>query len=189
MEHVLKWIPAFCKIVIKPNEAVIRNEGQKTKHVMAGLVFWSVLVSVMQKLFEVVVLGIPTNPASAISLMVLLPIILIFFVYILHYLYLKLFHRKKVYHEQMLFILPNIILGLTIVQYILDLIPGVGLYLGYLANLYMLILLIQAVKAITRLKLFQSITVVILSVIISGVSAIFIIGFFHGLVTTVPRVF
>lgn len=89
----------------------------------------------------------------------------------------------------MLFILPNIILGLTIVQYILDLIPGVGLYLGYLANLYMLILLIQAVKAITRLKLFQSITVVILSVIISGVSAIFIIGFFHGLVTTVPRVF
>lgn len=96
MEHVLKWIPAFCKIVIKPNEAVIRNEGQKTKHVMAGLVFWSVLVSVMQKLFEVVVLGIPTNPASAISLMVLLPIILIFFVYILHYLYLAFSSKKSV---------------------------------------------------------------------------------------------
>jgi hypothetical protein len=107
-----------------------------------------------------------------------------FWVVIIHFLYQRMFSRKTVVFNQLLFVgVCNFMVSQTF-GYLIWLIPIIGEASGLIAVIYLLALMISAVMGITGLSFLRSAVIVILSVPITIIFMLLI----YSLLPTVPRV-
>jgi hypothetical protein len=104
--------------------------------------------------------------------------------------YRKIFHHKQTYYDEFLYIWVIIFVLYQILASLSDLIPVAreSYYLSWALYLYPITLLSMAVKAITKLKVWQAIMTVVLSIILTLSFLACMPAFILSMIGAVPRV-
>ena len=118
-----------------------------------------------------------------------MPIVALFFVFCVHRLYQKLFGRKKNHYDELLYLIVGSYVPFVLVSIFIALIPGVGKILFRITMNYPLILVVIAVKAITKLKVWQSIVVVGLGALLAMAGSLMIPLFITSILHTTSVMF
>ena len=113
----------------------------------------------------------------------------LFFVFCLHLLVKRLFHRKQDHYEQILYLSAGIMLPFMALNILTARIPFVGLILSWVVVVYILGLMAIAIKAVTDLKAGQAISVVLLGSLMAGVGFLCITVFLVLFLDTIPEFF
>jgi hypothetical protein len=165
------------------------NESQKAKGKIFGAISWLLLIVAFNHFYVYAVYKYVFSLSVIIMTFLFFPIVFLFFVFCIETVYQKAFHRKKTYYDEFLYIAVAIFVPFQILSSPLGLIPSFGIYLGWASFIYPIILLVVAVKALTKLKTWQAIVTVVLSIIL-GLAGFFCIpAFLLSIMRAVPGVF
>lgn len=188
MDVLRDWLFTMSAIMIKPFPQTFIIESKKAKGKFSSATIWLVFIVISINIHVLLV-------QNAFSVFVLvftilfLPLVFLFFVFCIHILYKRLFNRKKDCYTELLYLIVGIFTPCILILVLFNQVPIFGEILFWATLLYTLFLTIVAVKAITKLKIWQSITVVILGSVLAIAGFFCIPIFFLSIMRTVPKVF
>jgi hypothetical protein len=188
MDVLKDWLVTFGMIIIKPLPQTFLMESEKAKGKFTSAFIWLVFVVILMNIHVFLVRKTFLIPAFLFTIL-FLPIVFLFFVFCIHMLYKRLFKRKKDYYTQLLYLIVGIFVPFTIIYVCFAQIPVVGEVLFWTTLIYTLILTVVAVTAVTKLKIWQSIAVVLLGSVLAIDGFFCIPAFIFSIMQTVPRVF
>jgi hypothetical protein len=171
MNEMKDWVTTFGVIVAKPFPATFIAEAEKAKGKFNSAVAWVALVAVILEVNYLIALG-HFSLSRILKAVLFVPIVFIFSVFCIHMFYQRFFGRKKDYHEELLYLIVGIFVPFTLAATFVAYIPRIGEFLSWMAVGYAIILTVIAVKAITKLKVWQSAIVVFSGLVVA------IIGYF-----------
>ena len=189
MHIVTDWFVSIFKIFFFPTEKTFLEEAQKADGKFWGAVVWLVLLTLFGVWFLVFNFGATYNPFAILAIILLLPIIFLFYVFCIHLIYQRFFHRKKYVYNEILYLMVCIIAPITVVNSYAGLIPNFGTTASWVTILYGAFLVIAAIRAVCKLTIPQSIAVFVFATILGGVGFFCIPTFFMGLLGSVPGMF
>ena len=190
MEATFKdWLGSFWKIIVHPSESTFVREAQKAKGKISSAIGWLLFLAVLIHLYIYAVFKYVFPIHVIILTFILIPLFSFFLAFCLDTIYRKIFHRKKTYYDEFLYIGIVILIVSQFVFSILNLIPAIrGNYLLWASYLYPIVLLIIAVKSLTKLKGWQAAITVILSVLLALAGFLCMPTFLFNLIRAVPGV-
>ena len=189
METLKDWLVTFGKIIIRPSAGTFRTEAKKAKGKLGSAIAWVVALTIAYHLINYVVRGCTDPIDYVLSTLFIVPIQFIFFVFCIHLLGKRLFHLKQNHYEEIVYIMGGILLPFMSINYLVGLIPDIGSILNWPVILYIPVLMVIAINAVTNLKVGQTIVVVVFSLVLAGVGALCITLFFFRLISTIPKFF
>jgi hypothetical protein len=189
METLKDWLVTFGKIIIRPSAGTFRTEAKKAKGKLGSAIAWIVLQTVAYHLINFVARGFTDPMDSVFAMLFIFPIEFIFFVFCLHLMGKRLFHLEQDHYEEIVYLMAGILLPFMSFSYLVGLLPDIGTILGWAITMYIPVLMVIAIKAVTRLRVGQTIVVVVLSVLLAGVGALCIPLFFFRFLSTIPKFF
>ncbi len=166
MDEIKDWLTTFGMIIVKPVPATFIGEAEKAKGKFASAVAWIAFVAVFVEANILIFLG-HFSLSRLVKALLFVPIVVIFSVFCLHMFYQKFFGRKKYYHEELLYLIVGIFVPFVVASILATYIPVVGEVLSWIVLAYPVILTVIAVKAITRLKIWQSVIVVFCGLVVA----------------------
>jgi hypothetical protein len=190
MEATMKdWLGSFWKIVIYPSEATFFNEAQKADGKTSSAVGLLLLLTLFIHLYNYVFFQTAFPVVVIILSFLLIPLDIFLLAFCLDTIYRNAFHRKKSYYEEFLYIGVVTFISSQLLFFLLNMIPPIrGNQLLWVSYLYLTVLLIIAVKSLTKLKAWQATVTVILSVILSVAGLIFMPVCLFSVIRAVPGV-
>lgn len=189
MDILKDWFTTFGMILIKPLPQTFVKESAKAKGKLPGIVGWLIFITTLESIYYFTFRRF-FSLALLLESVLLLPVVFLLFVFCVYKFCQKLTGRKKDYYSELLYLIVGICVPFSIISFGVAYIPGIiGYILGWITSIYPYILIIIAVKAITRIKIWQSFIVCSLSLIVAMIGFVCILFFFQGLMTTMPRVF
>jgi hypothetical protein len=190
MEATLKdWISSFWKILIHPSESTFLNESQKAQGKTGSALNWLLFMTVFIYVFNYAVFNYIYPIYVIISSLILIPIDFFILAFCLDAVYRKFSRRKKMYYEEFLYLEVVIFIVSQMLILLLSLIPAVrNTNLLWVLFLYPVVLLIVAVKSLTKLRVWQATIAVILSVTLAASFLICGPLFLFSLIRAVPGV-
>jgi len=190
MATLRDWFSTFKQILFSPTQATFALEAGKARGKLASAIVWLDILVVFGVLDDYFLNRRWPSIFTMLFVMLIFPIILLFFVFCLHFLYQRLFHRKKDCYAELLYLFVGIFVPFMIANGIAVLFHGsIAKIIAGGLLIYPFILLIVALKAVTRLTLWQSILTVLLGSLIAAVGYFCIPIFFLSLMNTIPRGF
>lgn len=189
METTLKdWLGSFWHVMIYPSQGTFAHESQKAGGKTTSAIGWLIFLAVFLHLYNYVVFK-SVSPLSVVLLtLLLIPLDFFLLAFWLDTISRKVFHHKTSSYEQFLYI--GVVIGVVsqILFSILNLIPPLrGYYLAEASYLYPIIILIVAVHSLTKLRIWESIITVILSVLLSLIifacTSIFLLSMASGVIS------
>ena len=186
METIKDWLQTFGMIIIKPLPNTYITEAKKAKGKFPSAVAWLVIYAVAINAYVYLQPQHYFSPSTMLVSILILPLVFLLFIFSLHQLYKNLFGRKKDYYDELLYLtvgnfVPFILINLAVAS-----IPKVNTIVSWAALFYPLILTIIALMAITKLKLWQSIVIVILASLVASVGFFCIGAIILSLMRAVP---
>ena len=190
MEATLKdWLGSFGEIVIHPSEGTFLKEARKAQGKTGSALGWLLFLTAFIHVFNLVVFNYVYPIYVIVSSFILIPIGFFFLAFCLDTIYRKVFHRKKTYYDEFLYIGVAIFFVSQIFILLLSVIPALrDTYLSWALFLYPIILLIIAVKSLTKLKGWQASLTVVLSVVLASLFLLCGPLFLFSLIRAVPGV-
>ena len=190
---VKDWLGSFWNILIRPTESTFVNEAKKAEGKTFSAVGSLVLFTAFFCLYNLAVLHYDFSKGAVILGFIIIPLYFLVLAFSLDTLYRKIFHRQKSYYEEFLYIGVVIFIISQLLFYLLIWIPFLGTdYLAFtsiaVAYLYPIVLLIVAVKSLTKLTAWQATLTVILGVGSTIIGWLCMIVFMLGLMRAVPGV-
>jgi hypothetical protein len=177
MASLKNWLNAFWRIPLKPFPKTISDVSSYARtNTWQQAVAWSAIIALIYQLHYIFILKNPRPPNlsfwSSMMFIVVLPIELLFFVFWIHTLFHKVFKRKRDCYKELLFVITAIIVGLSLLTIPISLIPQIGVWLGWAITIYQVLLVLLAIKTITKLMLWESIVVLIFSLLLTASIAV-----------------
>jgi hypothetical protein len=191
MEAALKdWLGSFWKVMIYPTQVTFVHESGKAKGKTTSAIGWLLFLTVFVNLYNYVVFKYAFPISVIILAFILLPLDAFFLAFWLDTISRKVFHCKISYYEEFLYLGVVIAVVDQVLFSTLNLIPAVrGSYLSGASSLYPIVLLIVAVQSLTRLKVWQAIITVILSVILALIVFICITVLLLSMTRGIPGIY
>jgi hypothetical protein len=189
METLKDWLVTFGKIIIRPSAGTFRTEAKKAKGKLGSALAWIVALTIAYHLINYVARGYNDPIDYVLSTLFIVPIEFIFFVFCIHLLSKRIFHRKQVFYEEIVYLMAGILIPFMSINFLVGLIPDIGSILNWAVILYIPVLMVIAINAVTSLSLGQTIVVVVLSLVLAGVGAFCIPLFFFRFISTIPKFF
>jgi hypothetical protein len=190
MEATLRdWLSSFREIIIRPSQIAFVNESQKAKGKIFGAIGWLLFIAAFDQLYVYAVYKYVFSVSLVIMTFLVFPLVFLFLAFCIDTVYCKVFHHKNTYYDEFLYIAVAIFVPFQILSSSLSLIPTIGIYLGWASIIYPIILLIVAVKSLTKLKTWETIVTVVLSIILALAGFFCIPVFLLSIMRAVPRVF
>ena len=189
METLKDWLGTFGKIIVHPTAGTFRDEAKKAPGKLGSAIAWIVVFVITYQVVEYVAGELLIDMYSAFVNVILLPIGFLFFVFCIHLLVKRLFHRKQDHYEEILYLSAGIMLPFMALNILTGRIPVVGLILSWVVDVYTLGLMVIAIKAVTGLKAGQAIRVVLLGSLMAGVGFLCIAIFLLQFLDTIPEFF
>ncbi len=186
MDDLKDWLRTFGRVVIRPLPSTFLEEAEKANRKFASAVGWLAFVVVVVHLYLFVVTRVPDTLLAALATVFLVPITFLFFVFCVHLIYRRLFRRKEDHYEELVYLLVGIFVPFVFVNLL------VGVYVPsniplYVALIYTTGVMVVAVGAITKLKLWQAALTIMLSLTVASLAFFCIGAFIVSLIGTVPR--
>ena len=190
MEATLKdWLGSFWGIIIHPSESTFVNEAQKAEGKTSSAIGWLLFLTVFTHIYNYIVFKSVFSIPVIILTFILIPLDALFLAFCLDTIYRRVFHRKKTYFDEFLYIVVVVLVSSQLFVSLLNLIPAIrGNYLLLASYLYPIVLLIIAVKSLTKLKGWQSAITVVLSVILALAGLICMPACLFSLMRAVPGI-
>lgn len=190
MEATLKdWLGSFWAILIHPSESTFLEESRKAQGKMGSAVGWLLFMTVFLHVYNYAVFNFFYPVYAVISSFILIPLDFFFLSFCLDTIYRKVFHRKKTYYDEFLYLWVAIFIVSHVFILLLTLIPAVrDSFLSWALYLYPIVLLIVAVKSLTKLKAWQATLTVALSVTLAVSFLVCGPLFLFSLIRAVPGV-
>ncbi len=187
------WLGSFWNVLIRPSESTFVSEAKKAEGKTLSAVGSLVLFTAFFCLYNLAVLHYDFPIAAVILGFIIIPLYFLVLAFSLDTLCRKIFHRKKSYYEEFLYIGVVVFIISQLLFYLLSWIPFLGTdYLTFtsiaVAYLYPIVLLIVAVKSLTKLTVWQATLTVILGVVSTIIGWFCIIVFMLSLMRAVPGV-
>jgi len=168
MGGIKEWLIFFGKVLINPRpqtfQEIARNSGGKFR----AAVLWIVIFCCVLYLFSTLTTGVVLSPVPLLSFMLVVPTVTLFWVFCLQWVYHLLYHGNHNLYVGLLCGVVCILVPVNLVRVVLLVIPVAGPALSWLVFAYQAILLVVAVQAITRIKVFQAILGVVVSSLITA---------------------
>jgi hypothetical protein len=189
MDNLRDWLITFSMIVIRPFPQTFITEAKKAQGKFSSAIVWLVAIVIATHLSSYLVFQRMSHPATILLSILFIPIAFLFFVFCLHRLYQLLFGRKKELYQEFLYLTVGIFVPFILLNLCVSFLPEVGEILSWVTLLYPIVLTFLAVKAITNLRFWQSIVIVLLSLLLATAGFFLIPAFILSLMNAVPRVF
>lgn len=191
MTTLTDWLGTFLNILIKPSANTFREEAKKAKGKTISAYSWLVLLFLVSAVInDYITHGGITDYLrwyAVIIASLVLPLGFLFFIFVLHTLYKKLFNRKKELHSEFLYIITAILFIAVLINSLTIFLPAPFMtYAGHLINAYIVFMMIFAIKALTNMKVWQSIVTIVLSILIGGLGFICVPVFILLVTSTTP---
>jgi hypothetical protein len=184
MIEIRRWAVGLWKTLTSPMPRTFMELGRMGEEIpIASLVVLSFTFLVFY-LVGVYTAGITISIIDMILTMITGVLVITFWVAIIHFLYLKTFHRKEVVFNQLLFVCVDTFIVTQSVGILIWFIPIIGEVSDLITAVYLVALMTSAVMGVTRLSFGRSAVIVIISLPIT----IIFVFFIYSLLTTVPRV-
>jgi hypothetical protein len=177
---IKEWLVLFRKVLINPRPQTFQEIAGNSEGKFQAAIVWIVVFCCMLYLFSALTTGVVLSPIPLLSFMLVVPIIILFWVLCLQWVFRLLFRGNHRVYEQLLCGVVCILVPVNLVRVVLLVIPFAGPALSWLVFAYQFFLLVIAVQAITRMKNLQ----VILAV---GVSSLITAGAIYLLSTLMLR--
>ncbi len=189
MTTLFDWLTTIGMIFIKPFPKTFLSESGKAKGKLPSAIAWIVLIVISFHLLLYIAYRFVYPVFTILASILLVPVIFLFYVFCVHILYKRLFHRKADHYDELLYLMVSIFVPFTLVAILLLLIPKVGSALSIISMIYAVMLVAIAVKTITKLSIAKALITVIFGTLIALLGYILIPAFVFGLMNTVPKAF
>ena len=186
MDIVKDWLTTFWKIIIKPTPETFIEESKKAQGKLSTAIVWIVLSIILVYAFIFFAYDYLFHPATIIFATLLFPIVFLVFVFFTHLFYQRLFRRKKDYYSEFLYLFIGIFVPLSAIHFLVGLIPNIGPTLSNIIWAYLFVLIVIAVKAVSKLKVWQSIVTVFLGFLFASLGFLCIPAFLLSMMNAVP---
>jgi hypothetical protein len=168
VDEVKDWLSTFGMIIARPLPETFLVEAKKAKGKFAGAVAWIAFVAVFAEA-NVLILLERFSFSRILKALLFTPIVFILSVFCIHMFYQKFFGRKKYYDEELLYLIVGIFVPFMLASILVSNIPIVGGVVSWIIFAYAVILTVIAVKAITKLKIWQSVIVVFSGLVVAAI--------------------
>jgi hypothetical protein len=190
MHFFKRWLNSLWFVIKKPTPNTFKRITDDVDNIfIEAIICNSILATLAYTLL--IILGYigPFRLDGFINFIFLVSLVLLFFVFYLNLVKEKLFNDKTYSYEKLLFSIVLILIIMTIMDSFLIAFFPDNNYLPYAVILYGVVIMIVAIKAITKLNYWQSLLNFFLSFILTLISST-IAGFFFGrLITLIPNWF
>jgi hypothetical protein len=181
------WLITIGMIIIKPLPQTFITESKKAKGKLLSSILWLVLAVIALNVHDFFVRG-NFSVSVLLFMALLIPLDFLFFVFCINMLYMRLFNKKQDYYSELLYLIVAILIPfITILSFLVQ-IPVLGDILFWTTLIYSLILTVLAVKAVTKLEYWQSVTTVVLGSALAMAGFFCIPAFFLSITRAVPSV-
>ena len=168
MDEIKDWFMTFGRIIENPFPTTFLVEAKKAKGKFAGAIAWIAFVAVFAEA-NVLILIERFSVSRILKALLFAPIVFIFSVFCIHMFYQKFFGRKKYYYEELLYLIVGIFVPFMLASILASNIPIIGVVVSLMILAYAVILTVIAVKAITKLKIWQSVIVVFSGLVVAAI--------------------
>ncbi len=186
MDILKDWLTTFWKIIIKPTPETFLEEAKKAQGKLSTAIVWLVLSIIFICAYVYFTFDYLFPPASIIGTILIFPIVFLVLVFFTHLFYQRLFRRKKDRYSELLYLFVGIFVPFVVINLLVGLIPDIGLILADIVLVYIFVLAIVAVKAVTKLKLWQSIVTVVLGLLFASIGFLCLPAFLLSMMNAVP---
>ena len=162
------WFVDSLKVVFKPTQSTFDEVSRNAKGRFIESLVWIIITSSLINLL--------THQISTVLIVILLWGLIIFpvgislLVFWIHTVYQKVFRRKKNKHDELMYSVAMIFVTTSWLSTGLFFIPEVGPIISQYMWIYQLILGFLAIRAITKLNIWQSFVTLVISVLLAVVS-------------------
>lgn len=169
-ETWIDWLTTFWKILISPTPGTMRKEAEKATDKFPSAVAWLVFFAVYLFTFYTLVVK-QLFIAGLIMIVLALPLSVILATSAMHFIQQRIYKRKQYLYDKFLYLTVAIVLPVQILYTPLSAIllvtsqTTIGNVLGYAVLLYQAVLLVIAVKAVTKLAYSEATIIVVVSMI------------------------
>ena len=121
--------------------------------------------------------------------LIFLPIVFLFYVYCVNFLYIRMFRRKKSYYDELLYLMTCILVISAVINSVISFLPLQCRFICWIPIIYGLVLNVIAVKSIISLKIWESVLTVVIGAILAMGGLICIPLFMISMLNSIPRMF
>ena len=189
MGIIIEWFETTWKILVRPLPSTFLNESKKSKNKLASAILWIEIGFIFLYSANYLLFRHPEKFVTVLGVLFIMPFVFLFYVFCMNTIYMRVFHRKTSKYDELLYSMTSIYILFMLLLVLLSAIPMIGAYANWVSFVYALILLVIAVRGITKLKVWESIVTVIVSTILGGAGFLCIPAIIGSLMTTVPKVF
>ena len=184
------WLTSIFYVFIKPIPFTFKQITKDVKGVLGASIAWVASITG----FMVISIGLTGHYADGflftlIISITIFPIWFLLFVFLQEFLNKKIFHRKTSYYEKLLFSTAIIFVINVILDTVYFLVNYQNILIELALYIYLVVLFIISFYSITKAKIWQSIVIVILALVVSVGSLLFIGLYLMSLIQTVPSMF
>lgn len=189
MVSIRKWLLSFLLVLVKPLPRTFRSITQDVKGSFGSSIAWITFITIV---FFIAIgqLGYFEGRifANLVYAVLLIPICILLFVYLLHKFNQKLFHSEIYCYEELLYTTVVIFVLTTLINLVPIVFQIDKILLNWALVIYPIGLVIVGVKSITKVNIWQSTINVFISLAISVVGFVFLGFFLISLIQIVPSI-
>lgn len=186
MDILKDWLTTFWKVIIKPTPETFIEESKKAQGKLSTAIAWLVFSILFDFLFSYFAHQFLFPPAIIIGMVMFFPIAFLVFVFFIHLFYQRLFRRKKDLYSEFLYLSVGVMTPISLINLLVPLIPNVGLALAAIVWVYLFVLIVIAVKAVSKLNVWQSTLTVFLGLLFASLGFLCIPAFILSMMNAVP---
>lgn len=187
-ETLTDWLRTFWELLTSPTPKTFISESKKAKGKFRSAVAWLMVFAVYSFIFSIFLLG-QAFIAGFVGMLVVIPLTVILFSFVMNFVYQRLFKGKQSIYEKLLYLNTGILLP---IQFLF--VPVSTLVLVPLASItfnaivtdvvlfYQFALIMIAFQSITSLRFWQTAITVTISFFAAGLTLLLTIPFVLSLI-------
>ncbi|HNT54922.1 MAG TPA: hypothetical protein PKG95_09440 [Anaerolineaceae bacterium] len=183
------WLGTFWGVLHAPTRQTFLDEAQKAPGKFLSALLWVVFAVMVDALGTTLVNGYPLSIGTFGIIFIFAPIGFLCFVFCLDAMNRKIYGASKSRYDEFLYLITALFVPFMLLTFLLSLIPVAGAYLAWVIWLYPIFLLVQVIRALTRLKPAQAIILTALSILLGGTGAVCLPIFLLSLAGLPPSAF
>jgi hypothetical protein len=182
------WLGTFWQILISPTPKTFVAESDKAENKLGSAIGWAIFLA----FYEYVVFalaGDPFDPAVLIVGLIALPLAVVLVPSSVHFILLRIFHRKQYLYDRVLYIFTAILVVFQVIATPLPFLVGLELssIINYILYVYQFLLFGMAMKAIAKINYWQALITTVSSIMVAAVVFVCTFPFIISIIGGVNR--
>lgn len=164
------WLGTFFRILTRPTTTTFQEEAQKAKGKLTGAILWIEGMLLMVYIAVYLYSGYIYPPSAILAAIIFLPIIFLFYVFCVYTICRRVFRCTKEMYDELLYLMTSIgVIGVSIETFTLCIPAPLNEVLSGGVLIYLAVLLVIALRAIVKLKIWEAIITVILGALLGAI--------------------